>query len=185
MKTWPSMKSRSRSDESSSFCLAYLPDWPPFPAEDGLGEAASSNAGGGCTKVASERQQFSVSGRMNMLRKVTQFASIALAIFVFALPVSACLLSTADMTVKQRHCCRKMAGHCEASLKLSSHSCCQPPASQQAAIASKTHKNDFGPTVAAPMGVASPLPRIISQSSIATFESPPGSSTQIIAILRI
>lgn len=120
-----------------------------------------------------------------MLRKASQFASMALSVIIFALPVSACLRPAAKMTVEQRECCRKMAGRCEASVMPRSHSCCQHPASLQAATAKKIQKNDFGSAVAMPMGTASPVPRIISRSCAAMFESPPESPPQMITVLRI
>jgi hypothetical protein len=120
-----------------------------------------------------------------MLRKVSQFASIALSVIVFALPLSECLTPAAKMSAEERECCRKMAGRCEASVMQSSHSCCQHPASPQSVTASKIQKNDFGPAVAMPIGATFHLPRTIARSSAATFESPPDSPPQMITVLRI
>lgn len=55
-------------------------------------------------------KQFTGSGRINIVRKASQFASIALSIVVVALPLSACLTSFAEMSAEQRECCEKMAG---------------------------------------------------------------------------
>jgi len=121
-----------------------------------------------------------------MLRKASQFASIALSVIVFALPLSECLTLAAKVTMEQRECCQKMGGRCETSAMPSSHSCCQHPASPQAVTASKIQKNDFGPAVAMPIGATYYLlPRTIARSRAATFESPPESPPQMITVLRI
>ena len=127
---------------------------------------------------------------MNMLNKVAQFASITLAILVFALPVfalpaSAYLLSTADMTIQQRECCRKMAGRCEASSTPISQSCCQHPGSPQTAIASRVQKNDLGLALAILTGAASYVLPAIGGGEAETLESPPKSPPQAINVLRI
>jgi len=69
---------------------------------------------------------------MSMLHRTSQFASIALSVIVFALPLSACLTPAAQMSKEQRECCQEMAGQCETSVMPSSHSCCQHPVSHHA-----------------------------------------------------
>jgi len=122
---------------------------------------------------------------MNMVRRASQFVSIALSIIVVALPLLACLTSVAEMSPEQRECCEKMAGRCEMSAMPSSHSCCQHPVSQQTAAASKVQRHDCGLVVTV-LGEAAPsLPRIISRGSATSFESPPEEPPQIATVLRI
>ena len=123
--------------------------------------------------------------RIDMLHKASQFVSIALSIIVFALPISACLTSVAEMTSEQRECCEKMAGRCEMSAMPSSHSCCQHPASREAATASKTQKHECRLAIDMLRQSASPVPRVISRGSATSFESPPELSPQLATVLRI
>ena len=131
------------------------------------------------------RLKFAGRGRIDMLHKMSQLVSILLAVVILVLPLSACLTPAAKMSLEERECCQKMAGHCETSVMPSSHSCCQHPVSHQAVIASKIQRNDFGPAVAAPMVAAPPMPRIITRSSANSFESPPVSPAQTVTVLRI
>lgn len=124
-------------------------------------------------------------GRIDMLRRVSQFVSIALSITVFALPLSACLTSVAELSPEQRECCEKMAGRCEMSTMPSSHSCCQHPVSHQAATASKIQRYDGGLAFTVLREAVSSLPRVISRASATSFESPPEDPPQIANILRI
>ena len=131
------------------------------------------------------RLKFAGRGRIDMLHKMSQLVSILLAVVILVLPLSACLTPAAKMSLEERECCQKMAGHCETSVMPSSHSCCQHPVSHQAVIASKIQRNDFGPAVAALMVAAPPMPRIITRSSANSFESPPVSPAQTVTVLRI
>src|SRR4029077_7776832 len=89
-------------------------------------------------------KQFAGCGRINMVRKASQFVSIVLSIVVVALPLLACLTTFAEMSPEQRECCEKMAGRCEMSVMPSSHSCCQHPISPHTATASRIQSSDFG-----------------------------------------
>jgi len=131
------------------------------------------------------RLKFAGRGRIDMLHKMSQLVSILLAVVILVLPLSACLTPAAKMSLEERECCQKMAGHCETSVMPSSHSCCQHPVSHQAVIASKIQRNDFGPAVAALMVAAPPMPRIITRSSANSFDSPPVSPPQTVTVLRI
>ena len=125
------------------------------------------------------------SSRIDVLRSVSQFVSIALSITVFVLPISACLTPAAEMTTEQRECCEKMAGRCETSVMPSSHSCCQHPVSRQALTASKIQRSDFGLAVVVLREAASLLPQVITRGSATSFESPPEGPPQVVTVLRI
>ena len=131
------------------------------------------------------RMKLASRSRIDMLHRASQFVSIALSIIVFALPISACLTSVAEMTAEQRECCEKMAGRCEMSAMPSSHSCCQHPVSQQAVTGSKIQRNDCGLAVTMLSKATSPLPQVITRGSVTSFESPPEESPQIASVLRI
>ena len=125
------------------------------------------------------------SSRIDVLRSVSQFVSIALSITVFMLPISACLTPAAEMTTEQRECCEKMAGRCETSVMPSSHSCCQHPTSREAATASKTQMHDCRLAIATLREAVSPLPRSIAWGISTSFESPPEEPPQLATVLRI
>src|SRR5204863_3050274 len=93
--------------------------------------------GGSRRRTAFSRLKFAGRGRIDMLHKMSQLVSIVLAVVILVLPLSACLTPAAKMSLEERECCQKMAGHCETSVMPSSHSCCQHPVSHQAVIASK------------------------------------------------
>src|SRR5881227_1886651 len=122
---------------------------------------------------------------MNILRRVSQFVAIALAIVMLALPLSACLTPVAKVSQEQRECCQKMAGRCETSVMPSSHSCCQHPVSRQALTASKIQRSDFGLAVVVLREAASLLPQVITRGSATSFESPPEGPPQTATVLRI
>ena len=123
--------------------------------------------------------------RIDVLHKGLQFVSITLSIIVFALPISACFTSVAEMSAEQRECCKKMAGRCEMSAMPSSHSCCQHPAAREAAVASKGQKHDCRLGIDMLRQSASPLPRVIARGIATSFESPPEESPQLATVLRI
>jgi hypothetical protein len=50
----------------------------------------------------------------------------ALALMLAALPVAACVLPGAGMTLAERECCKKMAEQCGDMGMAKSHPCCQP-----------------------------------------------------------
>ena len=131
------------------------------------------------------RMKFVGRGRIDMLRRVSQLVSIVLSAIVFALPISACLTPSADMSMEQRECCEKMAGRCEISVMPSSHSCCQHAVSRDTATASRIQSSDFGSAIALLPEALSPLPRLIIGPAAGTFESPPGSPPQSVNVLRI
>ena len=122
---------------------------------------------------------------MRVLRRVSQFVAIALAIVIPALPLSACLTSAAKVSAEQRECCQKMAGRCETSVMPSSHSCCQHPVSRQDMATSIVQRNDAGSAVAVLAEGVPVLPQLIVRSSSTSFESPPESPPQIVNVLRI
>ena len=124
-------------------------------------------------------------GKMNMVRRASQFVSIALSIIVVALPLLACLTSFAEMSPEQRECCEKMAGRCEMSAMPSSHSCCQHPVSPHTANSSRIQSSDFGLAITMLAEAPSPLARPMIGISISTFESPPESPPQSVNVLRI
>lgn len=129
--------------------------------------------------------KFAGRGRMNTLRRLPQFVSIALSITVFALPISACLTSVVEMSPEQRECCEKMAGRCEMSAMPTSPSCCRHAVSHEAATASKFQGHDYGLAVTGLREAASSLPRIVSRGSATSFESPPEEPPQLATVLRI
>ena len=106
----------------------------------------ASFLGSGMSNLQGRQQIQTVEGcsRINMVRRASQFVSIALSIIVVALPLLACLTSFAEMSPEQRECCEKMAGRCEMSVMPSSHSCCQHPVSPHTATASRIQSSDFG-----------------------------------------
>jgi hypothetical protein len=122
---------------------------------------------------------------MDMLSKASQSASVALAIVLFALPLSTCLAQAAEMSMEQRECCEKMAGSCDASMMPSSHSCCERPVSDQAVTASRIKSNDFSWTVVTRVEAISPLLRPVLGIGASNFESPPESPPQVSSVLRI
>ena len=130
-------------------------------------------------------KHFADCGRINIVRKASQFASIALSIVVVALPLLACLTSFAEMSPAQRECCEKMAGRCEMSVMPSSHSCCQHPVSPHTATASRMQSSDFGLAITMVSEVPSHFARPMIGIAVGTFESPPESPPQSISILRI
>ena len=136
-------------------------------------------------KRAFSPKQFAGCGRMNMVRRASQFVSIALSIVTVALPLLACLTSFAEMSPEQRECCEKMAGRCEMSVMPSSHSCCQHPVSPHTATASRIQNSDFGLAITMLAEAPSPLARPMIGIAVSTFESPPESPPQIVAVLRI
>jgi hypothetical protein len=120
-----------------------------------------------------------------MLRKTAHFVSIFLSAIVFAIPISACLTPSADMTMEQRECCEKMAGRCETSVMPSSHSCCQHPVSRHAAATSRVQSSDFGSAITMLAEALALLPRPMIGTAASTFESPPESPPQSVTVLRI
>ena len=136
------------------------------------------------TKARSVKQ-FAGCGRINMVRKASQFVSIALSIIVVALPLLACLTSFAEMSPEQRECCEKMAGRCEMSVMPSSHSCCQHPVSPHTATASRIQSSDFGLAITMLAEAPSPFARPMIGIAVSTFESPPESPPQSVNVLRI
>lgn len=123
---------------------------------------------------------------MNMVRRASQFVSIALSIIVVALPLLACLTSFAEMSPEQRECCEKMAGRCEMSVMPSSHSCCQHPVSPHTATASRMQSSDFGLAITMlAEDFSSLLRRPMIGIAVSTFESPPESPPQSVNVLRI
>jgi len=136
------------------------------------------------TKARSVKQ-LAGCGRINMVRKASQFVSIALSIVVVALPLLACLTSFAEMSQEQRECCEKMAGRCEMSVMPSSHSCCQHPVSPHTATASRIQSSDFGLATTVLSEVPSPFTRPMIGIAVGTFESPPESPPQSVNVLRI
>ena len=121
---------------------------------------------------------------MNMVRRASQFVSIALSIIVVALPLLACVTSFAEMSPDQRECCVKMAGRCEVSAMPSSHSCCQHPVSPHTATASRMQSGDFGSAITM-LAAASPLAGPIVGFAVSTLESPPESPPHSVNVLRI
>src|SRR5947207_852209 len=131
------------------------------------------------------RFEFAGRGTMNILRRAAQFVALVLAVVILGLPLSACLMPTAKVSVEEQECCRKMAGRCETSVMPSSHSCCQHPVSRQDMAASKVRRNDAGSAVAVLAEGVPVLPQLIVRSSSTSFESPPESPPQIVNVLRI
>ncbi len=136
------------------------------------------------TKARSVKQ-FAGCGRINMVRKASQFVSIALSIIVVALPLLACLTSFAEMSPEQRECCEKMAGRCEMSVMPSSHSCCQHPVSPHTATTSRMQSSDFGLAITMLAEAPSPFARPMIGIAVSTFGSPPESPPQSVTVLRI
>jgi hypothetical protein len=124
-------------------------------------------------------------GRMGMLRRTAQFVSVVLSAIVFAVPISACLTPSADMTMEQRECCEKMAGRCEISVMPSSHSCCKHPVARHAAAASRVQSSDFGSAFTMLAEDLALLPRQMIGTAACTFESPPESPPESVSVLRI
>jgi hypothetical protein len=122
---------------------------------------------------------------MKMVRRASQFVSIALSIIVVALPLWACLTSFAEMSQEQRECCEKMAGRCEMSAMPSSHSCCQHPVSPHTATASRIQSSDFGSATTMLAESPSPSAPPLIGIAVGTLESPPESPPQSVNILRI
>jgi hypothetical protein len=122
---------------------------------------------------------------MNIVRRASQFVSIALSTIVVALPLLACLTSFAEMSPEQRECCEKMAGRCEMSAMPSSHSCCQHPVSPHTATASRIQSSDFGSAITMLAAAPSLLARPIIGIDVSTFESPPESPPHSVNVLRI
>ena len=122
---------------------------------------------------------------MKMVRRASQFVSIALSIIVVALPLLACLTSFAEMSPEQRECCERMAGRCEMSAMPSSHSCCQHPVSPHTATASRIQSSDFGSAITMLAEPPSLLARPMIGIAANTFESPPESPPQSVNVLRI
>ena len=130
--------------------------------------------------------KFAVHGRIDMLRRTSQFVSIVLSVIVFAIPISACLTPSADMSMEQRECCEKMAGRCETSVMPSSHSCCQHPVSNHTAAAARVRSSDLGTALTMLAEDFSSLPRRpMIEIAASTFESPPESPPQRVNVLRI
>lgn len=136
-------------------------------------------------KKARSVKQFAGCGRINMVRKASQFVSVALSVIVVALPLLACLRLFAEMSPEQRECCEKMAGRCEMSVMPSSHSCCQHPVSPHTATASRIQSGDFASAITILAEAPSPLARPMIGIAVSTFESPPESPPQSVNVLRI
>ena len=120
-----------------------------------------------------------------MVRKASQFVSIALSIIVVALPLLACLTSFAEMSPEQRECCEKMAGRCETSVMPSSHSCCQHAVSPHTATSSRMQSSDFGLAITMLAEAPAPIRHPLIGIAVNTFESPPESPPQSVDVLRI
>lgn len=124
-------------------------------------------------------------GRMDMLRRTAQFVSVVLSAVVLAVPISACLTPSADMSMEQRECCEKMAGRCEISVMPSSHSCCQHPVSRHAVAASRVQSSDFSSAITMLAEAPALLPRPMIGTAACTFRSPPESPPESVSVLRI
>jgi hypothetical protein len=62
------------------------------------------------------------------LKLVQKVAVVALARLFAALPLMACIVPNAAMTVAERECCKKMAERCGDMGMAKSHPCCQSTA---------------------------------------------------------
>ena len=150
-----------------------------------LGEPLPAGRGGRSKENGDLRMKFVGRGRIDMLRRASQFVSIVLSIIVVALPT----LGMSDIFRGDEpgtaECCEKMAGRCEMSVMPSSHSCCQHPVSPHTATASRIQSSDFGLAITMLAEAPSPLPRPMIGIAVSTFESPPESPPQSVNILRI
>ena len=123
--------------------------------------------------------------RIEVLRKLSQFAAIPLIIVVVAMPVMACMVPDRQMTAEEQSCCKKMAHDCESSVMPASHSCCQHPVARHTANITSIRTSDIA--LCATALVETPFSPAISMSggAVHPFESPPESLLKISRVLRI
>ena len=120
-----------------------------------------------------------------MLRRLLQFVAVLMALTFSALPAVACMVPDWQMTAEEQMCCEKMAHSCEVAAMPGSHSCCQHPASQDAANPSRVQADRFELTVEPLTALVLALAPPVFQGSCSTFESPPEDPPPTVSILRI
>jgi hypothetical protein len=127
-----------------------------------------------------------------MLKLVQKVAVFALAVLFAGLPVMACVVPNAAMTVAERECCKKMAGQCGDMGMAKSHPCCQVTATPADFHALKTassqlHHVSLVLLHALPLTAQTDTYCSLAQwsSRVSCTHSPPGLESLTTTVLRI
>jgi hypothetical protein len=126
------------------------------------------------------------------LKLVQKIAVFALAALFTGLPVMACVVPNAAMTVAERECCKKMAGQCGDMGMAKTHPCCQTTAAPADFHALKTASSQLHHVVlrlshALPTTSQTDTYSSLAQRSsrVSCPHSPPGLESLATTILRI
>src|ERR1700676_2748908 len=130
--------------------------------------------------------------RLVMLKLLIKVGVYALALMLAALPVAACVLPGAAMTLAERECCKKMSERCADMGMAKSHPCCKVAATPADFHALKTTSSQLDHVSlvlfhALPMTAQTDpyLPLAQWSSCLSRTHSPPGLGSTNTTVLRI
>jgi hypothetical protein len=124
-----------------------------------------------------------------MVKWTGKLVVLALTLLLWAMPLMACMLPDASLTVAERECCKDMAGQCDQMHMPTSHSCCQLTVRQSDPYVfcsrfTQEHVQTFAASLVScrDLFLAAAASRI---DSSAQTHSPPVSPPETVSILRI